>query len=303
MSEVEIIRYPQIQGINIFYNTVAYRTMHEHKDLELILVLENPLQITLENREYRATEGELLILNPGDLHELNATSASTFLCIQLDTSIFRVGLENIYFDTLNTKLSGRKIRELLDIMQKYILKDEYYELYIHYRIGKVLYELLSNVSSRTLSIAEWNKKNKKTKLLKNLLAYVDENYMHKISLSDFAQKENKSLSYVSHLIKSSINQSFYEYVNFVRLNAACKLMNVPDYRLMDISYDCGFSDYRYFVKAFMERFGKTPKEYRQSLHHTEVWNHQSIHSKERFYTSIESKELTRKFLAIYKEKD
>lgn len=299
MNEVEIIRYPQIQGINIFYNTVAYRTMHEHKDLELILVLENPLQITLENREYQATEGELLILNPGDLHELNATVASTFLCIQLDTSIFCVGLENIYFDTLATKLSARGIRGFLDIMQNYILKDEYYELYIHYHLGKVLYELLGSVPNRSLSIAEWSKRNKKTKLLKSLLAYVDENYMHKLSLSDFAKKEEKSLSYLSHLIKASINQSFHEYVNFVRLNAACKLMNMEEYRLTDISYDCGFSDYRYFVKAFMERFGKTPKEYRQSLHPMEKWNHHSIHSKERFYTSVESKDLTQRFLKKY----
>lgn len=303
MSEVEIIRYPQIQGINIFYNTVAYRTMHEHKDLELILVLENPLQIRLENKEYLAQEGELLILNPGDLHELNAACGSTFLCIQLDTSIFRIDMEHICFDKLQTKISGETVRELLDIMKRYIKKDAYYELYIHYHLGKILYELLRSVPNRSLSIAEWNKRNKKTKLLKNLLSYVDENYMHRISLSDFAKKENKSLSYISHLIKASINQSFYDYVNFVRLNAACKLMNISDYRLMDISYDCGFSDYRYFIKAFMERFGKTPKEYRQSLHHTEIWNHQSIHSKERFYTSIESKELTGKFLALYKEKD
>ena len=45
MSELEIVRHAQIDGLSMFFNTVEYRTPHLHPEWELILVLEQPLLI------------------------------------------------------------------------------------------------------------------------------------------------------------------------------------------------------------------------------------------------------------------
>ena len=43
-----------------------------------------------------------------------------------------------------------------------------------------------------------------------------------------------------------MHQSFREYVDLVRYNAACKMMMTGRYKMLDICMECGFSDYRYF---------------------------------------------------------
>ena len=116
--------------------------------------------------------------------------------------------------------------------------------------------------------------------------------MHKIRLSDFAEAEGFSMSYLSHFIKSTLNQSFQEYVNSVRVNCACKLIAGGEEKLTAVCLESGFSDYRYFSAAFKKQFGMTPEQYKFSLKKPEnAVIHHSIHSLERFYTDEQSKSI------------
>lgn len=128
--------------------------------------------------------------------------------------------------------------------------------------------------------------------LRAFIRFVDENYMHKIRLADFAEAEGVSLHYLSHFVKDALNQSFQDYVNSVRVNCACQLMAAGEERLLDICEESGFSDYRYFSKAFKRQFGLTPEEYRKVQRKPEnAVVHHSLHSLERFYDDEQSKEI------------
>ena len=45
MSELEIIQFHQLQGLNVFVNTVNYRSAHFHNEWELLWVLVAPLKV------------------------------------------------------------------------------------------------------------------------------------------------------------------------------------------------------------------------------------------------------------------
>ena len=143
---------------------------------------------------------------------------------------------------------------------------------------------------RAITREERISQEKRNKRLTSLIRFVDENYMHKIRLSDFAEAEGFSMSYLSHFIKSTLNQSFQEYVNSVRINCACKLISGGEEKLTAVCMASGFSDYRYFSSAFKKQFGMTPEQYKLSLKKPEnAVIHHSIHSLERFYTDEQSK--------------
>ena len=59
MDELEIVQFHQIQGLNVFVNTVTYRSPHFHNEWELLWVLDAPLKAIWQQKEY--------ILQPGDL--------------------------------------------------------------------------------------------------------------------------------------------------------------------------------------------------------------------------------------------
>jgi AraC-like DNA-binding protein len=123
--------------------------------------------------------------------------------------------------------------------------------------------------------------------LMRLLAFVDANYTQKIRLADFAAQEHCSVSYLSRFVKEMLNQTFQEYVETVRFNAACKLMAAGETKMVAVYAASGFSDYRYFSRAFHKRTGLTPEEYckTQSLEAPEQTHiHRSIHSLERLYS-------------------
>ena len=88
MNEFEVIRYPQMNGLNIFFDTVDYRTPHVHPDWELILLLENALSVTCNQNTYRVEPGEILLFSPNQPHEFHRAGEScTFLCLQISPQV------------------------------------------------------------------------------------------------------------------------------------------------------------------------------------------------------------------------
>ena len=121
--------------------------------------------------------------------------------------------------------------------------------------------------------------------------------MHKIRLGDFAQQEGMAVSSLSHFFKKLTHQSFQQYVNTVRFHAACNQLASGQDKLLDVCYNAGFSDYKYFSATFLQRTGMTPEVYRQRIQESQndlLDEHQSsktfftLHSVEHFYTPQES---------------
>ena len=81
------------------------------------------------------------------------------------------------------------------------------------------------------------------------------------------------------------------------------MMATGRYKMLDICMECGFSDYRYFSKAFVSRTGVTPEVYGKKLLErvgNETMFKHSIHSSERFYTPEQSMELVKKYREKYR---
>ena len=141
-----------------------------------------------------------------------------------------------------------------------------------------------------LSLSSW--------LRRWLGSFVDDNYMQKIRLADFAEAEGCSLGYMSRFVKSTMNQNFQEYVTSVRFNCACKLIAGGGMKMLDVCMESGFSDYRYFSREFQRQYGMTPEEYSRyarRMHLESAAIRHSLHSAERFYSRQESLSLMEKY--------
>lgn len=298
MNELEIIRHGRISGMTVFLNTVDYRTPHFHPEWEMMWVLDHPLLVSVGGGSFRAEKDDLLLFQPNEPHELHKVDEnSTFLCLQVSPELLRLENDLVLESTrlnpfLGEALSQRIREELLDVAQAYLSKEPYSSLFCVGKACLTFHTVLSNSPVRAITREERISQEKRNKRLSSLIRFVDENYMHKIRLSDFAEAEGFSMSYLSHFIKSTLNQSFQEYVNSVRVNCACKLIAGGEEKLTAVCLESGFSDYRYFSAAFKKQFGMTPEQYKFSLKKPEnAVIHHSIHSLERFYTDEQSKSI------------
>ncbi|MDD6967572.1 MAG: AraC family transcriptional regulator [Firmicutes bacterium] len=295
MNELEIIRHSRIPGMTVFFNTVDYRTPHFHPEWELIWLLDNPMTVSGGGGSFRAEKGDLLLFQPSEPHELHKVEENcTFLCLQVSPELLRLEndlvVEPILLNPFLGEQAGALRSTLLAVAQAYLNREQFSNLFCVGQACLMFHQILNAVPVRAITREERISQEKRNKRLTSLIRFVDENYMHKIRLSDFAEAEGFSMSYLSHFIKSTLNQSFQEYVNSVRVNCACKLISGGEEKLTAVCMASGFSDYRYFSSAFKKQFGMTPEQYKLSLKKPEnAVIHHSIHSLERFYTDEQSR--------------
>lgn len=309
MDELEIIQHGRMDGLTLFVDTLEYRTPHVHPEWELIWVLDQPLHVIGDGGELRLLPGELVLFPPDDPHELRGEPRSTFLCLQAAPR-WLPGTEGLRPEE---RVVGRVLplseqavlkQRLWATAQAYFVAADRYALYCLGQSCLLLHTLLTALPCRTMTPEELAGQHRRNARLKRLIRYVDEHYMHTVRLQDFAREEGCSVSYLSHFIKDSMNQTFREYVESVRFNEARKRIAAGADRMLDVCVESGFSDYRYFSRAFRERYGVTPDEFsRQEARRPaeQAPTHRSRHSVERLYTPAESLVLLERFAPLKTE--
>ena len=310
MDELEIVQFHQLRGLNIFVNTVTYRSPHFHHEWELLWVLDAPLKVTWMQREFILQPGDLALFPPRIAHEFQQVSGiCTFLCLQiapagisLPTNIITRDIR--VRDYLSDAAYQQLRRDVLEIAESYFLAEDYYELLCFGKSALVLHQLLRAMPAQTVSAEDAASESQRNARLMRLTQYVEENFRRKIRLADFAQSEGCSVSYLSHFVKKTMNQTFQDYVNSVRFRHACKLIAEGKLSMISISMEAGFSDYRYFSRAFQKAYGMTPAEYSRKANTviTETVSHiHSAHSQERFLTRGQSLGILQHFRKQLKE--
>lgn len=305
MNELEIVEHRQMEGLSAFINTVDYRTPHVHSEWELVWVLDEALSVACVQNSFIVQPGQMVLFSPNEPHEFHKVEkSSTFVCLQISPGILPVGkqlvveaqlpheyMEKPEFKQLKSKTAA--------VVMAYLNREENYTLYCLGESCLIMHQLLSALPTYVLTPEKSAAIDRRNARLNRLIQFVDENYMHKIRLFDFAETEGCSMTHLSHFIKGAMNQTFQEYVNSVRFNRACELITAGNRKMLDVCMEAGFSDYRYFSRAFRKRYNMTPEEYARYASRFQLENavaHHSIHSMERFYTREESLTLLQKYL-------
>lgn len=99
---------------------------------------------------------------------------------------------------------------------------------------------------------------------RNMIEYIDNNYMEPLSLSATADMFNLNSSYVCQLFQKYFNCSFSSYIISLKMNKAVELLADTDLSINDIAAFLHY-DYSYFCKAFKKHFSVTPYTYRKNL--------------------------------------
>ena len=249
--------------------------LHWQNSMELIFVKKGSglVQVGLEPVTARA--GDIFVLAPGMLHGLGQLPGET---MEYENIIFEVELlggssDLCYRRYLLPLQSGRLslpsrltpgrpcydgalgcLRQLENVNRDRVLG---YEL----QVKGLLLSLLSLLvaQSDTLPPSE----NADTRRLKTILQYVTTHYAETLSVAEAAGVCQCSPSHFMRWFRKMTGQSFTEYLNACRLNAAAEALRSTDDTVLAVAERTGFKNLSYFNRAFKARFGLTPREYRK----------------------------------------
>ncbi|BFM49201.1 AraC family transcriptional regulator [Marinomonas sp. THO17] len=86
-----------------------------------------------------------------------------------------------------------------------------------------------------------------------------------LSLSDLSKAVAEPANYVSQTLNGRLGDTFFDFINALRIKEALKLIGQEEKTVLDIAYEVGFNSRSSFYKAFKRETGLTPTAYKQSL--------------------------------------
>ncbi len=275
-NEYEIIPHTSLSHVNIFIVNLSYRTAHLHSSFEICYVLSGAVKVLTKSDTQVYRKNQFFIFNPGMVHEIKSEEAesSMVLSIQISSRFCRSyfpTLKNIEFTDTNLSQSldlygYQKLSQIINnIAISYFYQKPFYELNCMGQINELFCFLLNHISYQVLSEDTQKIQVAKMDRLNRMIEYIDDHFTEKLSLLDLAKKEALSSSYLSHFISENLGMSYQQYVNSLRFEKAIILLQDTQMPILDICFECGFSDPKYLKKMMNLRFGLNTKDFREKF--------------------------------------
>lgn len=102
-------------------------------------------------------------------------------------------------------------------------------------------------------------------IVNNALAYIQEHYREKLTLTDVAERIYVSQWHLSKLLNKHTGHTFSELLNNVRIEEAKGLLKDPALRIGDIAEEVGFLDMAHFSRVFKKMTGVSANQYRNTI--------------------------------------
>ena len=249
---------------------ISIAPVHNHREFEIVLIRHGACEFTLNCRDFRAQEGDLILLNPYVIHSIRLPPGDSVGhdCICLDLSILDDPAMQGAIENGKLSVAGPVTREN---PQYPVLRGVFTELlddiknrppYWHYRARghiSILFADLLSLRLRDMPQPETDK----NRFCREILEYLNEQYRNDISSYTAAAHFSYNQSYFCRTFKSLFGRSFSEYLNIFRLSMSKSLLLDTSLSITDIAAACGFKNPGYFAQVYKKEFGILPSHFRK----------------------------------------
>lgn len=247
---------------------------HWHNSLEIVISINGLLNVHINNQELILKEGEILIINSKDVHQLNwidETEIHKGYCIQINDDYVK---KCCHFDG-EIRFKQPTDLQTIQLMKKTIFRiangcessSNYVSLLIESEILMLMYILCNNLIEDNPDSVKKDithlKGDKYKKRITNMVNYLEEHYNENLSIELVAEHFNMSGRYFSKLFKDNLGVSPKKYLTLYRLQKVADLLEDTDDSITDIAFTNGFTSLSSFYSFFNKVYGKTPVQYRE----------------------------------------
>lgn len=246
--------------------------LHHHPSSELIYNRNKELTVSIDGKKYMIGENDFILISSYAFHSIepcNDYGPQDALSISFETAY----LERMIPDIRKMKVSrySKNASEASIENMKYLCERLYDNLLFNkdknqtLETNQLLFKILDLMYTEFLVEEENDKEetvNKYDKIVR-VLTYIEEHYHEHLSTQDMADLTGYSREYFCRLFKKYFKQGFQQYLTNYRLDRAEELLTDGDRTIAQIIMETGFADEKSFFKAFREKYGMTPMQYKK----------------------------------------
>lgn len=250
---------------------------HYHKQLELILILEGQLEVTLEKESFLLGPEDLIIIGASELHRDRNSKHLDYIVLQFDLEQFfdsssipymryfaetRAPLSQAnYIYQQNDDVRRQTGNCIKQILAEATTKETGYELAVSILIKQILLLLLRSDSRKVLAEGDNFDKIR----LKPVLDYVEERLTDRIQVEEVCKIANMSYYYFVKYFKKTIGLSFTEYVNYRKVKRAERILLTKDLSISEVGERIGMPNMAHFYKMFKKYNNCSPKQFQRKM--------------------------------------
>lgn len=247
--------------------------LHYHDEIELLACSRGSISAIIDNVRYTIRENEIIFINSRVPHETFCEEdQSSYMFIQFRRESFMPSPSDRmakYLSHLKRNTSGAVsiiknpaiFESMCAIVREQNEKQAGYVNIIYANVHTIC-GMLTREKVFTYDAEQ------DTAALQKLLPamdYIDENYGSELSLEQVSAAAGLNKCYFCRLFKKACGVGFSEYLNFVRVSKAEKMLRNTDKTVLEIAFDSGFSSVSYFNSIFRKYKGCTPTACRNAV--------------------------------------
>ena len=253
------IKYSEKSSNDNFY-------LHSHNEYEIYMFLEGNSNCIVEDKTYPLVSGDMLIIRKNEMHKVyhNKKTAYKRFILMVSGEFFEKyackEYENVFTDNTfdeSNKINAEIVKSsgLYDAIQRFKnytsdCKKQHTPVAVGI-ITEILY-LINNISS-------FEPPAKGSKLIKNVISYINSNIKKDLSLERLSSEFFVSKYHLCHSFKKATGLTIKEYVNTKRLAKANEAINEGK-TITEAALLSGFKDYSSFYRCYIKNNSASPSK-------------------------------------------
>ena len=240
-----------------------FNIQHSHDFCEILYVAGGAGDAILEGKKFRLAPGDLVVVNPGTLHEERSDAKAPLRLIFLAIRDFAVpGLPAGCLSQEKYRvLSCGEYRYKMDIYLRELLQETSSQIEFYQEISQGLVSALLVLVMRLIRINPEDEAALSQECQK-IKEYLDQNFTSPITLDSLSETVYISKHYLSHLFKEQTGVSPIKYLTSKRMEKACELLSETELPVSEVSKAVGYENPLYFSQVFKRIYGISPVKYR-----------------------------------------
>ena len=247
---------------------------HWHVEYEIIRILSGEFTVTLDEKSFKATKGDVIFVHSGILHSGIPVNC-VYQCIVFDMNVF-LKLNSVCADYIQKIVHqdilifhhfDKRYPDVLDIVNSLFHameeKKTGYELSVigqFYHFFGIVFGNHYYLDSQPKARRDY----KRILQLKQVVEFIEKNYASPLTLSQLSESVSMSPKYFCRFFSEMTHQTPMDYLNRQRIEQACYELSTTGDSITDIAYRNGFKDLSYFIRTFKKYKGTTPGKYNKS---------------------------------------